>query len=146
MSTSPDPFDLDRFVQAQAAHYADAIAELQAGRKTTHWSWYVLPQLAGLGTSPMARRYAIASLDEARAYLAHPVLGPRLHACVSAINGHPDLTADAILGPVDAMKFRSCLTLFLQVAPEATDLQAALDTFFGGERDPATLSRLAGGT
>lgn len=143
--TADDPHDLARFVEAQARNYDDAIAELRAGRKTTHWSWYVLPQLAGLGTSPMAMRYAIRSLDEARAYLAHPVLGARLHETVAAMNAHDGLGAAQILGSIDAMKFRSCLTLFLQVAPDDAGLRGALAKYFAGQADPETLSRLRAG-
>jgi uncharacterized protein (DUF1810 family) len=106
-----DPFDLRRFEDAQRDSYERALAELTSGRKLTHWMWYVLPQLRGLGSSAMATRYGIASLDEARAYLAHPVLGPRLMACVAAMNALPESNAERVLGAIDAVKFRSCLTL-----------------------------------
>src|SRR4030095_1663858 len=130
-----DPFDLTRFVDAQRASYDDALAELTAGRKTSHWMWYVLPQLRGLGMSQMARRYGIASLDEARAYLAHPVLGPRLIACVAAMNALPESNAERVLGSIDGVKFRSCLTLFLAADPGNAALRAALDKFYGGKQD-----------
>ncbi|MFO1312787.1 MAG: DUF1810 domain-containing protein [Burkholderiales bacterium] len=137
-----DPFDLERFVAAQRANYDGALAELRAGRKASHWMWYVLPQLRGLGQSPMARRYGIASLDEARAYLAHPVLGPRLRACVEAMNALPGSDAAAVLGTIDAVKFRSCLTLFLAVAPAEPWLCAALAKYFGGQGDGRTRALL----
>jgi len=133
---------LQRFVQAQAADYTTALAELRAGLKRTHWIWYVLPQLRGLGRSTMARHYGIAGRDEARAYIAHPVLGPRLVACVQAMLAHQDRSAVDILGDVDALKFRSCLTLFAQVAPQEPVFAQALDRFCGGQRDDATLRLL----
>jgi uncharacterized protein (DUF1810 family) len=142
MVAPDDPHDLERFVAAQAADHATALAELRAGRKRTHWMWYVLPQLRGLGTSPMAWRYGLAGLDEARAYLAHPLLGPRLLEGVAALNAHEGLSATAILGEVDALKLRSCLTLFMQVAPPGSPFEAALAKYFGGVADPATLALL----
>lgn len=143
MTNHPDPFGLDRFVGAQAPNYDLAIAELRAGRKQTHWSWYVLPQIHGLGSSPMSRRYAISSLAEAREYLAHPVLGSRLRECVDAMNAHSDVSAEAILGEIDARKFHSCITLFAEVAEPDSPFHVALATHFGGSRDAATLSILA---
>lgn len=137
-----DPYDLARFVAAQSINYADALAELRAGRKRTHWSWYVLPQLAGLGASAMSVRYALAGLAEARAYLAHPLLGARLRACVAAMNGHEGITAATILGEVDARKFHSCITLFAQVAEPGSPFHEALDRYFAGVSDVATLSLL----
>ena len=137
-----DPFDLVRFVDAQRASYEDALAELAAGRKRTHWMWYVLPQLRGLGSSAMATRYGIASLGEARAYLAHPLLGPRLLACVAAMNALPESNAGDVLGAIDATKFRSCLTLFLAADPGDATLRAALDKFYAGEPDPRTIALL----
>jgi len=133
---------LERFVQAQAREHAQALAELQAGRKQTHWIWYVLPQLRELGRSPMAQRYGIAGRAEAEAYAAHPVLGPRLIACVRAILGHPERSAVEMLGVVDAMKFQSCLTLFATVAPHEPCFAEALATFYGGQRDAQTLRLL----
>ncbi len=138
-----DPHDLERFVRAQAGVYDTALAELQAGRKRSHWMWFVFPQVAGLGLSEMSRRYAVASLAEARAYLAHPVLGPRLVACVEAILGHSDLTAVAILGSIDATKLRSSMTLFSRAAAKPEPFDRCLTAFFAGEADPATLARLA---
>ncbi|MFO1305024.1 MAG: DUF1810 domain-containing protein [Burkholderiales bacterium] len=137
-----DPFDLERFVAAQRSNYDDALAELRAGRKTSHWMWYVLPQLRGLGRSPMAQRYGIESLDEARAYLAHPVLGSRLRACVDAVNALPGDDPVSVLGAVDAAKFRSCLTLFLAAAPGDPAFAAALAKYYGGHEDERTLALL----
>jgi uncharacterized protein (DUF1810 family) len=136
------PSSLDRFVRAQEKDYAQALAELKAGRKRTHWVWYILPQLRELGRSPMAREYGITDRAEAAAYLAHPVLGPRLVACVHAILGHADRTAVEILGGVDAMKFRSCLTLFHAVAPSEACFANALQVFYEGKPDVETLRRL----
>lgn len=140
-----DPFDLQRFVDAQARDHAQALAELRAGHKRSHWIWYVLPQLRGLGTSGMSQRYGIASLAEARAYLAHPRLGARLRECVAALLAHRGRASAAqILGTVDALKCRSCLTLFDAAAAGTEPLFAdALDAYFDGERDPATRARLA---
>lgn len=137
-----DPFDLERFVQAQDRNYGDAIAELRAGRKRTHWSWYVLPQLRGLGTSAMSVRYGLSGLPEARAFLDHPVLGPRLAACVAAVNGHGGTTPEAILGAIDARKFHACVTLFSRAAPPGSVFHEALARHFAGQPDALTLSRL----
>jgi uncharacterized protein (DUF1810 family) len=134
--------DLDRFVAAQEGVWPTALAELRAGRKRTHWMWFVFPQIAGLGHSDMARRYAIASLAEARAYLAHPLLGPRLHEAVAALDALPaEARAEAVMGGIDAVKLRSSLTLF-EAAGGGAAFAAALDRWFAGERDPATLDRL----
>jgi uncharacterized protein (DUF1810 family) len=133
--------DLRRFVAAQAEIYSDALAELQAGRKRTHWMWFVFPQIAGLGHSLMARQYAIASRAEAEAYLMHDTLGPRLRACTQAVLGVRDKTANAIFGSPDDIKFRSCMTLFDAIAPHDA-FEQALTRFYGGQRDPATLERL----
>lgn len=140
---SADPFELQRFVDAQARSYGDALAELRAGSKRSHWMWFVLPQLRGLGSSGMAERYGIASAAEARAYLAHPVLGARLRECVDAMNAIAGGDARAILGSIDALKFRSCVTLFAAVAPEEARFDAALDKYYGGRPDPRTLELLA---
>jgi len=137
-------FDLDRFVAAQAGVYAQALAELEAGAKRSHWMWFVFPQLAGLGRSPTAIFYAIDSADEARAYLAHPLLGARLRRCVAAILRHKDRSAEAIFGAVDAMKLKSSMTLFEAVASDPTPFAAVLDAFFAGARDAATLDLLRG--
>ena len=139
---SDDPFDLGRFVDAQSKDYARALSELRAGRKTTHWMWYVLPQMRGLGASSMATRYGIGSLDEARAYLAHPVLGPRLIECVAAMNGLRGGSAAEVFGAIDAAKFRSCLTLFLAVEPDNAVLREALDKYYAGVADERTLALL----
>lgn len=131
---------LDRFVDAQAGGIHErALSEIVAGCKRSHWMWFVLPQLRGLGRSAMAERYGLSGAAEARAYAGHPVLGPRLVACVTAMLGHADRPASDVLGAVDAVKLRSCLTLFEAVAPEAPCFAAALDAFYRGERDPATL-------
>jgi uncharacterized protein (DUF1810 family) len=134
---------LQRFVLAQQRDYAQALAEMRAGRKTSHWIWYVLPQLRGLGHSPMSLHYGLAGRDEARAYAEHPLLGPRLVECVQAMLGHAGRSAEQILGPVDALKFRSCLTLFAEVAPQRPCFDQALQRFYGGERDARTLRLLA---
>ncbi|MEZ5445245.1 MAG: DUF1810 domain-containing protein [Gammaproteobacteria bacterium] len=142
-TTRSDPYDLDRFVTAQETSYPQALAELRAGRKRTHWIWYVLPQIEGLGTSAMSRRYAIGSPAEARAYLGHPVLGARLRECVAAVNAHDGLGAVEIFGSVDAAKFRSCCTLFAEVADSEKVFAEALNKYFAGKPDPATLAILA---
>ena len=139
--------DIDRFVVAQdsGGTYASALRELRAGRKTSHWMWFVFPQLAGLGRSSTAQAYAIGSLAEARDYLAHPVLGPRLRECVVALLAHPDRSAETVLGGIDALKLRSSMTLFALAATGSEPVfQEVLDTFFAGERDPRTV-RLLGG-
>lgn len=136
-----DPFNLDRFVTAQAACYERVLAELRRGRKATHWIWFIFPQIAGLGRSPTARFYAIGSLDEARAYLHHPVLGPRLEECTAIVNAVPDGSAYDIFGGIDELKFCSSMTLFAIVAPDNPAFQAALDRYFEGKKDPFTLER-----
>lgn len=139
---SPAP-DLQRFVDAQAPVHGRVRAELAAGRKRTHWMWFVFPQIQGLGRSAMAQRYAIASREEAAAYLAHPVLGTRLRECAALVLAAPGPAIDDILGPPDDLKFKSCMTLFDAVAPASETLFAqCLQRFFGGERDAATLERL----
>jgi uncharacterized protein (DUF1810 family) len=143
MVRSHDTYDLNRFVEAQAANYADAIAELRNGRKVTHWSWYVFPQIRGLGSSPTSVRYAIGSLAEAVAYLDHATLGRRLRECVSTMNSHTGLSANDVLGDIDALKFQSCLTLFGQAAPAELIFRKSLGKYFGGDLDPATLRILA---
>lgn len=137
------PDSLERFIQTQARDYEQAFAELTAGRKQTHWMWYVLPQLRGLGRSDMAQHYGIAGREEAVRYVGHPVLGPRLVACVTAMLGHPEQSAEDMLGGIDAMKFRSCLTLFAEVAPEEPVFARALAVFYQGRPDPQTLRLLA---
>lgn len=137
-----DDHDLQRFVQAQAHVYDDVCAELAAGRKTSHWMWYVFPQVAGLGSSAMAQTYAIGSLAEAQAYHAHPVLGLRLRECLDAVLAVQGRSAHEIFGSPDDLKFRSSLTLFEQAAPENTLFRQGLERYFGGEADPATLKIL----
>lgn len=140
-----DPYRLERFVTAQdsGGAYRRALAELRAGRKASHWMWFVFPQLAGLGSSAMARQYAISGLDEARAYLRHPVLGPRLRECAGAVAAAERTSASDIFGYVDAMKLRSCMTLFAAAVPAEPVFAAVLDRYFGGEPDQASLDRLA---
>jgi uncharacterized protein (DUF1810 family) len=137
-----DPFDLQRFEDAQGPVYARALDELRRGRKQSHWMWFVFPQIEGLGGSGMSRRYAIRSLDEAAAYLAHPVLGPRLRECVDAILAVQGRTAVDIFGPVDAMKLRSSLTLFARAAPDEPRWRDALLKYCDGAEDPRTVERL----
>jgi uncharacterized protein (DUF1810 family) len=134
-----DPFNLERFVEAQAKDYSRALAELRAGRKQTHWIWYVLPQLRGLGSSARADFYGIGSAEEAVAYLAHPVLGQRLRECVAAMNALGGRSAVQVLGEIDAAKFRSCLTLFRSVDPKDEGFGEALDKFFAGVADERSL-------
>jgi uncharacterized protein (DUF1810 family) len=137
-----DDFDLDRFVAAQAPLIEQVKRELRAGEKRSHWMWFVFPQLAGLGSSPMARRYAIASLDEAVAYLRHPVLGPRLVECAGIVNAVQGRTARAIFGSPDDLKLRSSMTLFGRADPAEPAFRAALERYFGGEEDPRTVALL----
>ena len=134
--------DLDRFVTAQAGVYHGALAELRRGRKTGHWIWFIFPQIAGLGSSKMSRYYAIGSLDEARAYLAHPILGPRLLGCAAAVMAVSGRSAVEILGSVDAVKLRSSMTLFHRAAPAQPAFAQVLDRYFDGLADPATDERL----
>jgi uncharacterized protein (DUF1810 family) len=135
-------FNLDRFVNAQDPVYSDVLAELRTGRKRSHWMWFVFPQIAGLGQSEMARRYAIASNDEAAAYLAHPVLGPRLRECARLVSTHRDMDIRDIFDSPDDLKFHSSMTLFADVAPDEAVFQGCLDQFFDGKPDAATLARL----
>lgn len=138
-----DPYDLQRFVAAQEPSYDRALSELRAGRKTTHWIWYVFPQIEGLGSSPTAKRFAIRSLEEASAYLVHPVLGPRLReACEAILAWSGERSANAILGSPDDLKLRSSMTLFERAAGEPRLFARVLDAFYGAERDPKTLTRL----
>jgi uncharacterized protein (DUF1810 family) len=139
-----DPDRLQRFVEAQDGDgtYERALAELRAGRKTSHWMWFVFPQIAGLGRSEMSRRYAISSAEEARAYFDHPVLGPRLVECARALLEHEGRSATEIMGGIDATKLRSSMTLFAAVAPEEPAFRQILDRYFDGEPDEATTRRL----
>lgn len=137
--------DLQRFVRAQDDHgtYDRALAELRAGRKTSHWMWFVFPQVSGLGQSPTAKHYELAGLGEARAYLDHDVLGPRLRDCCQALLGlDDDATADRVLGTVDAMKLRSSMTLFAQAHPDEPLFTAVLDRFYDGATDERTIALL----
>ena len=135
--------NLERFVEAQAPVYDKALAELKAGRKQSHWMWFVFPQIAGLGRSPMAQHYAIQTLAEARAYLAHPLLGARLQECTQAVVDVESRTAHEIFGPPDDLKFCSSMTLFAQAAADDPLFRAALDRYFGGKEDEHTLKILA---
>ncbi|MGO8738235.1 DUF1810 domain-containing protein [Rhodoblastus sp.] len=137
-----DPFDLQRFVAAQNGVYENVRAELRGGRKRNHWMWFVFPQIAGLGFSPMAQLYALSSLDEARAFLAHPVLGPRLRDCVELVNGVGDKSLFDIFGDPDDLKFRSSMALFERAAPDEPGFSRALDKYCDGVRDPLTLEKL----
>ena len=134
--------NLERFVEAQAPVYDRALAELKAGRKQSHWMWFVFPQIAGLGNSPMAQHYAIQNLAEARAYLAHPLLGARLRECTQAVMGVESRTAHDIFGSPDDLKFRSSLTLF-DLASPGDIFRAALEKYFSAEADPLTVEKLA---
>ncbi len=137
-----DPFDLQRFVNAQGPVYDTVLAELRGGRKRSHWMWFVFPQIAGLGQSLTARKYAIVSRAEAIAYLDHPVLGPRLLKCTRLVNAIDDRTAHEIFGTPDDLKFRSSMTLFAHVTSAGDDFIAALWKYFEMEFDPATIARL----
>jgi uncharacterized protein (DUF1810 family) len=140
---SSDPHDLNRFLDAQRDTYATALAEIRAGRKRSHWMWFVFPQFDGLGFSATSRHYAIKSLDEARDYLKHPVLGSRLIECCEALLALEGRSADEIFGSVDEMKLRSSATLFAHVSPAGSMFEGVLDRYFAGERDDATI-RLVG--
>lgn len=131
-------YDLERFVVEQEGVYAGALAELRRGRKTGHWIWFIFPQIAGLGHSGMSQRFAISSLDGARSYLAHPVLGARLRECATAVLGTTGRTAEDILGSIDAMKLRSSMTLFHRAAPDEPVFAQVLDRFYGGVADSMT--------
>ena len=137
-----DPFNLSRFVDAQRPVYGQVMNELRAGRKTSHWMWFVFPQLKGLGRSEIAMRFGIAHRAEARAYLEHPLLGPRLVECVQALLTHTGASARQILGSPDDLKLRSCLTLFNEVQPQPDVYQRTLDQFYGGKPDDRTLEML----
>ena len=138
-----DPHNLQRFVDAQAPVYAQVLAELGAGSKRSHWMWFIFPQFAGLGHSEMARRFAIASREEAAAYLAHPLLGPRLRECCRLTTQVEGRSARQIFGSLDDVKFRSSLTLFAAAAPDEAVFATALRKYFAGEPDASTLERLS---
>ncbi len=137
-----DAARLASFAAAQESVYDQVLRELAAGRKDSHWMWFIFPQLAGLGSSPLAQKFALHSAAEARDYLAHPVLGPRLRECTRLMLSHADADVDSILGHPDDLKFRSCLTLFAAAAPDEPLFRKALDRFYRGEHDPRTLALL----
>jgi len=139
-SRTPDSFDLSRFLAAQNPIYPDALSEIRAGRKRTHWMWFVFPQAIGLGTSPTARHYAIRSMDEARAYLAHPILGHRLRECAESLLRVRGKSASEIFGDPDDMKLRSSMTLFASVAEKDSLFAKVLEQYFGGKPDPLTVA------
>jgi len=141
-----DRFELSRFVQAQQSIYVQAVAELRAGHKRSHWMWFIFPQMAGLGHSAMARRYAISSIGEAKAYLHHPVLGARLRECSALVLAAADRSAHEIFGSPDDMKFRSCMTLFRRAHPAEPIFAQCLEKYFMGEADPRTLHLLEAGS
>ena len=137
-----DPFNLRRFVEAQDPVYEQVLSELSHGRKTSHWMWFVFPQISGLGVSDMARRFSISSLDEAKAYLSHSVLGRRLAECTSLVLATEGKTIHEILGPLDNIKFRSCMTLFGHAAGDSDLFEKVLKKYFSGEPDALTLVRI----
>jgi len=145
MASGKDAYDLERFVTAQAGVYDRACAELRAGRKQSHWMWFIFPQIHGLGSSEMAVRYAISSIEEAKAYLEHPVLGPRLQEVTGIVVGLEGKTVEQIFGYPDDLKFHSSMTLFAQAATISEEdlvFSQALDKYFAGKEDPATMQRL----
>jgi len=137
-----DSYNLQRFVDAQQSVFEDVLEELRRGQKSSHWMWFIFPQIKGLGYSSMAQRYAIQSLAEAQAYLAHPVLGPRLRECTARVNAVEGRSIQQILGYPDDLKFKSSMTLFMQAAEDNAIFLAALTKYFDGELDPLTLDRL----
>lgn len=143
--TDSDPHDLNRFVQAQEGDYEQALREIRSGRKQSHWMWYIFPQYDGLGVSSTAKHYAIKSLQEAQAYLDHPLLGPRLVECAEAVLGVQGRTATEIFGFPDDMKLKSCATLFAQVSPAGSVFEQLLARYYRGERDEKTLQLLGSG-
>jgi uncharacterized protein (DUF1810 family) len=142
MQSASDHFNLQRFIDAQERVYPTVLDELRSGRKRSHWIWFVFPQIAGLGSSATAARYAISSLDEARAYLRHDVLGPRLHECTRLVNAVPDRSIGEIFGSPDDMKVRSSMTLFAHAAEDNRDFVELLARYYDGNEDPLTLQRL----
>jgi uncharacterized protein (DUF1810 family) len=143
MVTAADPDDLRRFTEAQERVYPTVLAELADGRKRSHWIWFIFPQLRGLGRSPTAHHYGIASAQEARAYLADPTLGPRLRECARLVAEIDGRSAEQVFGWPDCLKVRSCMTLFAAVAADAADFQAVLDKFYDGLGDPVTVEMLS---
>jgi len=144
VESASDPFELQRFVEAQAPVYRSVIDELRGGRKRSHWMWFVFPQLRGLGSSPTAVRYAISSLEEARAYLRHELLGPRLHECAQLVNQVQGRSIGEIFGSPDDLKLRSSMTLFARATDDNGDFVALLDKYYDGRQDELTLTRLTG--
>jgi uncharacterized protein (DUF1810 family) len=144
MESASDPFDLKRFVDAQAPVYRNVVDELRRGRKRSHWMWFVFPQLRGLGSSPMAAHYGIASLEEARAYLRHDLLGPRLHECTQLVSQVQGRSIAEIFGSPDDLKLRSSVTLFARATDENQDFVALLDRYYDGRQDQLTVARLTG--
>ena len=142
MTQSSDPFNLERFLQAQRGVHEQALAEIQDGQKSSHWMWFIFPQLDGLGSSPTAKRYAITSADEAKAYLREPVLGARLLQCAEATLQLQGLSAAEIFGYPDDMKLRSCATLFAHVSPPGSVFEKVLEKYFGRHPDEKTLQLL----
>jgi uncharacterized protein (DUF1810 family) len=142
MTSAVDPFDLKRFVDAQAPVYRSVVDELRGGRKRSHWMWFVFPQLRGLGSSPMASRYGIASLEEARAYLRHDLLGPRLHECTQLVNQVQGRSIAEIFGSPDDLKLRSSMTLFARATEDNRDFVALLDRYYDGDQDELTVAAL----
>jgi uncharacterized protein (DUF1810 family) len=142
MESVSDPFDLQRFVDAQERVYDGVLGELRAGRKRSHWIWFIFPQVAGLGSSPTAARYAISSLDEARAYLGHEVLGPRLHECAQLVNAVHGRSIGEIFGWPDDLKVRSSMTLFAHATDDNRDFVQLLERYYDGGEDPLTMEKL----
>jgi uncharacterized protein (DUF1810 family) len=138
-----DPYNLQRFVDAQSQAFDAVLDELRAGRKRSHWIWFVFPQLAGLGTSAMANRYGISSRAEASAYLAHDILGPRLRQCARLVHNVDDRSIEDIFGWPDCLKVRSCMTLFVRSTADNDEFVAVLDKYYDGEQDPVTVEKLA---
>jgi uncharacterized protein (DUF1810 family) len=143
MQSASDPFDLQRFVDAQQRVYPTVVDELRSGHKRSHWIWFIFPQVAGLGSSPTAAKYAISSLDEARAYLRHELLGPRLRECTQLVNAVQGRSISAIFGSPDDMKVRSSMTLFARATDDNQDFVRLLERYYDGEEDALTLQRLA---
>ena len=142
MRDARDPYNLMRFVEAQEDDFTQALAEIRRGRKTSHWMWYIFPQIEGLGFSATSRRYAIQGIEEARAYLEHPLLGPRLIECAQAVLGVEGRSAHDIFGSPDDLQLKSCATLFACVSVPGSAFHRLLETYFHGEQDARTLERL----
>lgn len=137
-----DPYQLKRFIDAQAYVYDEVLEELSRGRKTSHWMWFIFPQIDGLGSSHLAKKYAITSLQEAQAYLADPRLGSRLRECTRIVNGLKHRTLEQVFGSTDALKFRSCMTLFALADPDEAEFEEALKLYCDGKKDPLTMDQL----